>query len=190
MTSRWTLSLVLAGVVAGGGSFVASVATRPSDAPAVAEDTATQALLTWLRASDEQRAALRGHDPAFARDLRKLRAELAHQRALLASSLDGAAVAPDAVRARLNDVLATQAAIEHRVMDYLLSVRDHLTPDQRRQLFGLCAEEVRQGRAWRWGRQRGEADSQPEDAGRGPGWRGGGRGPGGYRGGRGATFPS
>jgi hypothetical protein len=190
MISRWTISLLFTGAVAAIGAFTATVATRPASAPAAATDSATEALLTWLQATDAQRAELRGHDLGFASDLKRLREALAAKRALLAGALDDADASPEAVRARLEEVLAAQAAIERRVTDYLLSVRDHLTSAQRRELFGLCAEEVRQGRGWQWGRQQhGNATSRPAGAGQGQGQgrRGPppGRGPGGFRGGRG-----
>lgn len=179
MISRWTIGLLVTGTAVAVGTFAGTVASRPASAPASSVDEATEALLTWLKASDAQRAELRGHDAGFAGDLKTLREDLATKRAGLAAVLENADALPQTVRARLDEVLTAQAAVERRVADYLLSVRSHLTADQRRQLFGLCAEGVRQGRGWQWGRrQHGDVASQPEGRGR----RGGGRGQGGGRG--------
>ena len=167
--------LVLFGGLAG---FWITFAARSARVQA-ADGAATEALLEWLRVPAEQRPAIRAHDPAFAADLKRLREQLATCRSDLAAALDRADVTDEQIRARSEAAIAAGVALERRVTEHLLAIRDQLTPEQQKQLFGLCAEGVRQGRGWQW--RHGESGGM----GRGMGMGGGmGRG---YRGGRGET---
>lgn len=175
MRTRKLLLALLLVVGAGIGAYAAGVATGPETvAPS---ESATAALLDWLDVAPSQRAELQQHDPAFAAELNKLRQAVARKRNELASALDDPQSRDDEIRTKLEELIAANAGVERRVADYLLTVRDHLTKDQQRRLFGLCAEGIRQGGCgWR-------VAGGPDGVGRGQGGQGRGLGPG-YRGGR------
>ncbi len=181
MITRRRLIVVILVIAAGLGGYAATVATRTAHTAAPAADSATEALLDWLRASPEQRAVLRHQDQSFPVDLQKLRAELAARRGELAAALGDPLTPAETVLLRVDAVNAASATLEKRVVHYLLSVREHLTPGQQKRLFGLCAETVREGRGRQWRGGRGQDDPGTRPAGGGEP-RGGGRG---WRGGRG-----
>lgn len=180
--SLWTLIGIAA---IGLASYGAGLVSRPTGTSPTAN--ATDVLLDWLKVTDQQRADLKGHDPAFAEDLKALRVKLQARRDELASALDDGLTPDSQIRDRLEAVIAADAAIERRVADYLLAVRQHLSTEQQRQLFGLCAEGVRKGgggygpgggRGMGWGRggPTTQSGATSPGGGRGPGWRRGGRG--------------
>ncbi|MCY2953524.1 MAG: hypothetical protein NTU53_16325 [Planctomycetota bacterium] len=187
MTMRKTILGLLVAAIVGVGAYATSVATRPTSNPAIASDSATQTLMDWLQVPASQRVEIQQHDPAFAENLKSLREALADKRADLAVTLDDPDATDESIRAKLEALIVADANLERRVADYLLAVRHHLTKDQQRRLFGLCAEGIRQGPngPWRQG---------PDGIGRGQGGQGRGLGPpagrgpastGGFRGGRG-----
>lgn len=159
-------------IIAGVGAYRVTVAARTARAPAEAPDPATNALLDWLNVRGEQRTDIAAADTAFAADLQQLRASLEAKRTALAAAL-GNPETPDAqILAHVEAVIAADSALERRVAQYLLAVRPHLTSDQQRRLFGLCADGIRQGR----GRQYRGGTTQPGE------FRGRGMGPGGGQG--------
>jgi hypothetical protein len=166
------LSAVLV-ALAGLGAYTATVTTRSTSQPATSSDDATEALLSWLNASADQRSQLRQADAGFASELKQLKANVAANRAVLASLLEKPEATNDQIMVGLEKVIAANNALERRVAKYLLSVREHLTIEQQRRLLNLCAEEVRHGRGYQWGRQQGghDTDVQPGRGrhGRGPG---------------------
>lgn len=170
--------LVLFGGLAG---FGIAFATRSARAQAT-DGAAAEALLEWLRVPVEQREAIRSHDASFAGDLKRLREELATCRSELAAALERSEATDEQIRARSEAAIAAGVALERRVTEHLLAIRDHLTPEQQKRLFGLCAEGVRQGRGWQW--RHGESGAKGRGMGMG---RGMGRG---YRGGRGDLTPA
>jgi hypothetical protein len=175
--SIWVLAAIV--VLAGFGAYRTTVDLRADSAPAGPTDEAANALMRWLNASPRQQAELHADDPNFAADLVRLRTELQTRRSELAVSLEDPAASDAQIRSRVEAVIAASAALERRVTDYLLLVRKHLTAEQQRRLFGLCAEGVRQGPGRRW---RGGTEDDGAGRGRGPGGgrglgRGGGGGP-------------
>jgi len=48
---------------------------------------------------------------------------------------------------RVEAMQREKMATFRRITDYLLSVRDHLTAEQQRRLFGMCAAGIREGYA-------------------------------------------
>jgi Spy/CpxP family protein refolding chaperone len=171
MISRTTMIGLGLAPLAGLAAYAATVAVRPAPvSPTTVEASrATEMLLDWLQATPAQRAELRRHDPAFADELPRLRAELAARRHSLATVLEDPGTPDEEIMARVEAVLEARNTLERRVARYLLAVREHLTPDQQQRLFSLCAESVRRGPGWRWRQDRPET-------GRGPG-----AGPGGMR---------
>lgn len=177
-----TLLGLLAATLVGVGAYAASVRTRPAAEPANPSDSATQALMDWLQVPTDQRAEIQQHDPAFAQDLKTLRQTLADRRADLAAALDDPTTPDPAIRAKLEALIAADANLERRAADYLLAVRHRLSPEQKKRLFGLCAEGVRQGVNCPWrqgapGMGRGQGGQGRGMGGMGGGMRGG-RGPG------------
>jgi hypothetical protein len=184
VTPRKIILGMLAAALVGVGAYAASVATKPAPKPAQSSDAATAALMDWLQVPANQRSEIQLHDPAFAEDLKALRQTLAVKRADLAAALDDPNASDESIRAKLEALIAADANLERRAADYLLTVRHHLTKDQQRRLFALCAEGVRQGPncPWRQGLPDGRGQGG-QGRGLGPG---GGRGMGGgFRGGRG-----
>ncbi|HOB74331.1 MAG TPA: periplasmic heavy metal sensor [Phycisphaerae bacterium] len=172
---RTVITLLIAAAT-GVGAYTATVKTRPASAPAAQTDPATEALLNWLGASPSQREALRRQGGGFAAELRQLKADLAARRSEYIAALERADASNEEIMARLEAVLAANNELERRVAHYLLSVREHLTPEQQRRLLGLCAEGARRGRQWRGGRDGGPDHPAPHHGQGGRGWRGG-RGP-------------
>ena len=178
MTIRKLTMVLLVAGLAGVGAYAAGVAARSTSAPAQ-PDSATEALLNWLCVPAEQRAEIQQHDPGFAADLKSLREAVGARRTELAGALDDPGASNETILGKLEGLLAANAAVERRVANYLLTVRHHLTPEQQRRLFGLCADGIRQGR---------NCANPPDGIGRGQGGTGRGRGAasgGHYRGGRG-----
>lgn len=162
--------------LAGLGAYTATVTTRFTSQPATSSDDATEALLSWLNPSADQRSQLRQADAGFASELKQLKAEVAAHKALLAALLEKPEATDDQITAGLEGTIAANNALERRVAKYLLSIREHLTVEQQRSLLNLCAEEVRRSRGYQWGKQRHTQDSESHS---GRGQRGQGRGGGG-----------
>ena len=148
-------------------SFVVTVAARAKPARPAAEGQ-WDALMEWLHVPAAQRSQILEHDPQFAQDLRSLRQELATRRGELAKALEDAGAADLEIRQRSEAVSTANVALERRVTDHLLAIRHHLSSDQQKTLFGLCAEGVREGCGWRW-RSGQSACTQPVGPGRGQG---------------------
>ncbi len=121
-------------------------------------------LARWLDLDTETAEGIESLDPGFAGERKSLQGELSDARSALATLLEDEDVTNEAIQEQIEACIAKHNALERRVAQYLLTVRDHLTPAQQKKLFRLCAEGVRKGRGHRWGRE----------AGRGAG-RGGGR---------------
>jgi hypothetical protein len=143
--------------------------------------------MDWLQVPADQREAIQQHDPEFAQKLKLLRDTLTAKRADLAATLDDPKSTDDGIRAKLEAVIAADASLERSVVDYVLTVRHHLTADQQQRLFGLCAEGVRQGSSAGPGLGFGRGRGFGGGTGGGNGFRGG-MGPGGGRG-RGPAGP-
>lgn len=147
MTARRVLAVVLitaAVVVAFAGTYAARVRSTATTVPTTSA-ASVEPLLNWLGVPADQRVEIRNHDPRFAEDLARLRADLAGARDALASALENPQASDEEVRSRVEAALAANAAMERRVTDYVLAIRHHLTGDQQQRLLGLCAEGVRQG---------------------------------------------
>lgn len=195
MTIAKTIGAMLLAAAVGVAAYAAGTATRAARAPVATTSDAARALMDWLRVPANERSEFEQHDPAFAADLKALRGDLAVKRTELAATLDDPNSADDVIRAKHESLIAANGALERRVVDYLLAVRHHLTKDQQRQLFCMCAEGVRRG-PYReapdgigrgqggQGRGMGPGPGAGQGQGPGPGAGGGGGGGNGYRGGR------
>lgn len=162
-----------------GAALLAGVVTWTLRARAVAatQPASGDLLLNWLNVSAGEREELAKHDVNYESDLARLRSQLSERKSDLAATLEKPGSADQAIREGMEAVIAANDALQRRVVEHLLLIRDHLTPAQQQQLLSLCAEGLRQGPRGGWrGGERG-----------GRGGQGGGRGGQGYRGGRGST---
>ncbi len=136
-------------------------------------------LARWLDLDKKTAEKIESLDPGFAGERKSLQEELAGARSALATLLEDENVTNERIRGQIEDCIAKHNALERRVAQYLLTVRDHLTLGQQKKLFRLCAEGVRKGRGHGWGRRGGGGSGgRCECCGRGGGR---GRGHGGER---------
>lgn len=173
------LLIAAVAVAAGVGAFVATVATRGGSPAAPAPPVAR-----WLGLSQEQTRAVEAADPTFAAETDALRADLCGQREKLAGLLEDTATPKQQILDQVELVIAAQEKLTRRVAEHLVTIRPLLTPQQQRQLMGMCASEVRCAAPCRL--RQGGTSSEPPRGGprRQDGWPGGGRGGRGWGGGR------
>jgi Spy/CpxP family protein refolding chaperone len=142
-------------------------------APSAASTTNNAApLCRWLALSPTQQQEITQADPTFDADSASLGEKVLAARDTLASMMEAPNPVEADVLAQVDRVSAAENALQRRVTQYVLRIRNHLTNQQQLNLMGLCANAVR-GQGYGGGR------------GMGRGGMGGGYGRG-YRGGRGA----
>ncbi len=177
MITKASIGIVFVAGLCFGGSFLGTAAVR-SQSVATPEHVAQSPIAKRLHLDPKQAKIIEAYDPSFVGDLRTLRKNLEGARSLLAASFEDENVTDDEIRQRVEATIEAHNQLERRVAEYLIAVRDHLTPKQQRQLYGFCAEKVREcGKRWRrgWGRH----DDASHGSGRGQGYgrgRGQGRG--------------
>lgn len=138
----------------------------------------------WLNLDDAQKRQLRQLDPAFEQDLDRLQAELDDARSSLAAAFEDTTTTDESLRHCVEHTITLHNALERRVIEHLILVRSHLTPEQQKRLFSVAAEGVRKG--CRRQRHQGGGGSPGAGCGRRDGQPGNGNGHGPrYRGGRG-----
>lgn len=167
MTSRFIIrSLVLVAVA--GVSFGVTTAARQQS------NNSVESVPEQLSLPREQWEAIQSHDATFGADLATLRGEARARRQDLCAALESSDISDGDIRAKAASLRDAENRVQERVLDHLLAIRQHLTPDQQRRLLNMCAQGMRQGRGggMRWGPQDG---SGPGRGGGGP-YRGGGRG--------------
>jgi Spy/CpxP family protein refolding chaperone len=147
-------------------------AAAPASNPA-AEDP----LLNWLEISPADRATIAQHDVAFDQDLQRMRSDLQSKRGQLAAMLEKSDTTDQEIRDAVEAVITANAALQRRVMEHVLAIRDHLTPAQQQRLLSLCAQGIRQGPGWQWRGGAGGGAGMGAGAGRGMGPGPGGPGP-------------
>lgn len=142
--NRRNILLVMGCVVAMIIGYAAARATGQEGEMPI-DNAAAMALAEFLELNNEQAAEIAKHDPAFAGDLVRLRQALNGRREELAKAMESADVSEQEMQARLEAAFAADHALERRVMEYLMTIRDHLTPAQQQKLFGLAADGIRRG---------------------------------------------
>jgi uncharacterized membrane protein len=162
MNSKLWIFIALACLVVGGISF--TVGRRAASAQAA------DPVGRWLALSPEQTAEVQKDDAPFAADMQSLGNRVRQERQKLADLLESASTPDGEMHAQLQRALDADAALQRRVLDYVLRVRPHLSAEQQRQLLGLCAQGFRGGMGYGGGRGPGMG------LGRGPGGGGGGMG--------------
>ena len=174
MMTRKALYLLALCVAVFAASLAGTMAAR-SQPSSEGKPRLASPIARWLDLDKETAEGIEGLDPLFAGERKALQGELADARSALAALLEDENVTNERIREQVEDCIARHNALERRVADYLLTVRDHLTPGQQKKLFRLCAEGVRKGRGHGWGRGGGRGGGRCECCGRGEG-RGRGRG--------------
>ncbi len=144
MIAKAGIGIGLVALLVGVGSYVATVsrAARTDTRPAA---ECPRGLARWLSLTPEQQRKVEAADPTFAAESRTLRDESDAARAALAETLTRDSASDADVLAATERAIEAHARLERRVARYLLNVRTILTPEQRRRLFELSAEQVRQG---------------------------------------------
>lgn len=146
--------------------------------PAMPTPPAVRTLAAWLRLDAAQTKALAEVDPNFESDRAALEAELARAREQLAKLFEDGDSTSEAIQQQVEVVVEAQSKLEHRVADYLLALRPHLTEAQRHELFKQCAHGIREagrgGPRWRGGAGAEDGADRPGHGGP-PGSGGGGR---------------
>ncbi|MFH1749239.1 MAG: periplasmic heavy metal sensor [Planctomycetota bacterium] len=178
MITKASIGFTVVAALCFGGSFLGTVATRSQTTTAPASAPYSP-LARQLGLNPEQAKVLEAHDPQFAEDFRALREKLEEARLTLATLFEKESATGDEIRAQVEAAIEAHNQLERRVAEYVITIRDHLTPEQQKLLYGLCAEKVREcGGRWRHGRGRhadaAEGDGSNDRSGSGQG-RGGGQ---------------
>jgi hypothetical protein len=145
------MGMILIAGLCFGGSFLRTVAMRSQDVVTSAA-AAKSPIAERLDLDPQQVKVIEAHDLSFVNDLSTLRKDLEMARSRLAASFENENATDDEIHQRVEAAIDAHNRLERRVAEYLIAVRDHLTPKQQRQLYGLCAEKVREcGKRWRRG---------------------------------------
>ncbi len=161
MMKRRTPYLLILCVIVFAVSFAGTILAR-SQTSSEARPHAGSPLERWLDLDKKTTEGIESHDPQFAEDLKSLQQELAATRSLLAEMLEDDQATGGQIREQVENCITRNNALERRVAQYLLTVRDHLTASQQKKLFRLCAEGVRKGRGRGWGRGAGRSSGGGE----------------------------
>ena len=84
-------------------------------------------------------------DPEYLEVSYKLRSELAEARQLLVSTLNDRNIAHQKIILALKDYLEKSNALEIRAIEYFITIRPHLTAEQRKQIFCWCTQSIQTG---------------------------------------------
>ncbi len=171
MITRSAIGVALASVAAGIGSYFATVSLAQRSAGPSATPACPRGLAAWLSLTRQQQERIGAADPAFMTDYCKLRQEAGAAKESLADTLAKDSAPDDEIMSKVERAIEADSQLERRCARHLLKVKSILTPDQRRQLLDVSAEQIRQGCS-RYCGQRGGAGEGV----RGPGGRGGGGG--------------
>ena len=111
-----------------------------------------------LTLSAQQEQAINEADPSFHTDAARLASDLDAVQENLACLLEDPATDRQEAMATVEKMMLAHNALERRVAEHVLEVREHLEPQQRKSLMGLMSERVRttqnrmQRCRWGWGR--------------------------------------
>jgi len=116
-----------------------------------------------LKLGAQQEKVINEADPSFLTDAARLASNLDAMQESLGSLLSDLGSDRQEVLAMVDKMMLAHNALERRVAEHVLEVREHLTPQQRRTLMGLMADRVRVTRnrmhrcRWGWGGEPGES---------------------------------
>jgi len=111
-----------------------------------------------LELSAEQESTIGKVDPNFRAEAKVLAEKLDAEQDRLAELLEDSGAARETVMAQVETMMLAHNALERRVAEHIMEVREHLSPRQRARLMGLMAERIRvtqnrmQRCRWGWGR--------------------------------------
>jgi Spy/CpxP family protein refolding chaperone len=163
----WLLGLC---AVASLASYLLTVQAAP-----VAQDTVNlPALNRWLALTPAQQRQITNDDPSYDTEVATLQQKVAAERESLASMLDGSTATDAEIMSQVDTVSAAENALQRRITQHVLSMRQRLTPEQQTNLMGLCANATRgqgPGRGMGRGYMGGRGNSTT--GGRGRGYQGG-----------------
>jgi len=153
MKNLTTIVILTAALASGIVSFL--YASSPDTAPATRRRPPMAHL---LELSAEQESTIGKADPDFRAEAKQLAMRLDAEQDKLAELLVSAAAGRETIMAQVEKMMLAHNALERRVAEHILEVREHLAPEQRKKLMGLMAERVRatqnrmQRCRWGWGR--------------------------------------
>lgn len=148
-----TTTVILAAALAAG-----IVSFLYASSPDAATPGRTPPMSHLLELSPEQESTIGKADPNFRPEARSLAAKLDAEHNKLAELLEDAGAGREAVMAQVETMMLAHNALERRVAEHVMEVREHLSPQQRAKLMSLMAERVRVTRnrmnrcRWGWGR--------------------------------------
>jgi hypothetical protein len=180
---RGTWLLLGACVVVGLSAFLVTVKAGTATSAPVTDAAVPAPLSEWLELSAVQRRELAQNDPTYDADWAALRDKVGAERDILGTMMQARDAKEAEVLAQVDRVSAAENALQRRITQHVLRLRDGLTTQQQMNLMGLCANAVRgqgYGMGMGMGMGRGRMGGMGGMGGMGPG---NGRG---YRGGRGA----
>ncbi len=142
MITKAGLSLMAVAALVFTGAFLTTVGTTPKPSTGAS----LPPLARRLGVDAETAAIIHAQDPAFTEDVTALRKKLDAARERLAELFETINASDEQIREAVDASINAHNELERRVSEYLIAVRKHLTPDQQKKLFGLCATEIRECR--------------------------------------------
>lgn len=100
-----------------------------------------------LDLTDEQLAIATEKDPTFETDVRRLQTTLAAERQSLPALIENQETTDEQVSRQIDRVISAHHALEKRLIGYVLTMREHLTAEQKSRLFGLCRRNCSRSQA-------------------------------------------
>jgi Spy/CpxP family protein refolding chaperone len=130
--------------------FALARVTRPESqsatrAPTSSPVAANEVLGQWLGLNATQSRQLQQLDASFPKDYSRLRQDLQTRRSELAQAIEDPKSSDALIRGRVDAAIEADHALERRITEHLLTVRQQLTPEQQQRLFSLAAEGIRRG---------------------------------------------
>lgn len=132
MKYKNTVTIVLLCAVSAGAAFLAGANKQAQPKPA------GNPVSEILNLSGDQTQGIAKDDPTFDAEMKKLSENLEGERHKLLELLQAKEANADAVNGQLEKALAADAAMERRVINHLLVMRQHLDTTQSQQLMNLC----------------------------------------------------
>jgi Spy/CpxP family protein refolding chaperone len=168
MISERNIRTVVTWVVAVIAGLASFYVTRGLESKRVT--SGQQCMRNWLGFSGKQDEAILQSDPHFDTDAAGLSLAFVQSRQNLARLLDIPSSRDDEIMAQVEKVIGANHDLIKRVVEHILAVRSHLSPEQSQQLMRLCGDIIRgMGARGRLGGGGGGGYGQGRGSGRGPG---------------------
>jgi Spy/CpxP family protein refolding chaperone len=167
---RTTWRLMGACVVVGLTAFLVTVKAMPTTGHAASNPAVPAPLSQWLDLSAAQQRKLANDDPTYDADWVALRDKVWAEREALATMMQAPNAKEAEVLTQVDRVSAAENALQRRITQHVLRLRQGLTTQQQLNLMGLCANAVRghgYGRGMGMGMGRGMGNGRGYRGGRG-----------------------